>query len=98
MMQVELTDEELEHIEKVHRHGNDPKTNEVFDTILRRVNEVEDGEVVYEQICNHDNKRECTEEERKEYRGHGCHPETICDDCGTLWDYYGRKMWEISDE
>lgn len=92
MVEVDLTEDELEHIERVHRNGRDPKTKRVFDSILRRANDVLDGKVLYQTICNHYGKRDCTEEERQKYKGQTEHAEYICEDCGTVWDYYGRKL------
>lgn len=88
MKEVELSYGEVNHLEMVHRHSSDAATRNVVTSILKRTHEVEGGEIRYETICNHDERRDATEEEREKYGQSGSKPERVCENCGTMWDHY----------
>jgi len=90
---VELQDHEIRHFEKIHRHGRDPQTKEVISSILTRTHEFdENGEIRYKTLCNHEETREPTKSEMEQYSGSMYSPETVCDNCGTVWDYYHQTI------
>lgn len=88
-----LSFSQLEQLEALHRHSDEPVAKSVATSILSQTNETTgDGSIIYETICNHRVRRPPDDDVFSKHRNDPRTPQYQCATCGTVWGMDGEVI------
>lgn len=100
---LELDEDQYKKLENYHRKTRDPKLRDFLDKILKENNDVVDGDIIYNEICNHDkidiNEESLNIEFEKSLNYQGQTARYVCRNCWVVWDYFhSSTIGKIEEE